>query len=451
MFTNLSQSLGKVFNKLRGRGVLSDEDVAAALREIRIALLEADVSLPVVKDFVNRIKEKAVGANLIRSVTPGQLVVKIVSDELTELLKSEPDVQALNLKAAPPVVILMAGLQGSGKTTTSAKLALKIKNQSKKKVLLASLDTYRPAAQHQLEALGKQIEVPSLEIIDGQKPLEIAKRAMHSAEIGGYDILILDTAGRLHTDSTMMEELKAVKALAKPSEVLLVADSLTGQDAVNIAKEFNDAVGITGIVLTRVDGDARGGAALSMRMVTGQPIKFIGVGEKPSDLEEFYADRIASRILGMGDVVGLVEKAQEVINEEEANKLAIKMQKGVFDLNDLYSQLKNIGRMGGVSKLMGMVPGLGKMQEKLNDNGFGEKKIKQQMAIIESMTKLERKRPMLINASSKKRIANGSGNKVEDVNRLLKQYQTMLKVMKQFGKMSPSDMERMQRMMNVRK
>jgi signal recognition particle subunit SRP54 len=450
MFSNLSQSLGKVFNKLRGRGVLSDEDVAAALREIRIALLEADVSLPVVKEFVNKIKEKAVGANLIKSVTPGQLVVKIVSDELIELLKAEVDEQALNLKATPPVVILMTGLQGSGKTTTSAKLALKIKNQSKKKILLASLDTYRPAAQHQLETLGKQIEVESLEIIDGQKPLEIAKRAMKFAEIGGYDILILDTAGRLHTDTTMMDELKAVKALAKPSEVLLVADSLTGQDAVNIAKEFNEAVGITGIVLTRVDGDARGGAALSMRMVTGQPIKFIGVGEKPSDLEEFYADRIASRILGMGDVVGLVEKAQEVINEEEANKLALKMQKGVFDLNDLYSQLKNIGRMGGVGKLMGMVPGMGKMQDKLNDGGFGEKKIKQQMAIIESMTKIERKRPMLINASSKKRIASGSGNKVEDVNRLLKQYQTMLKVMKQFGKMSPSDMERMQRMMNVR-
>ncbi|MCE2991314.1 MAG: signal recognition particle protein [Candidatus Jidaibacter sp.] len=450
MFSNLSQSLGKVFNKLRGRGVLSDEDVAAALREIRIALLEADVSLPVVKEFVNKIKEKAVGANLIKSVTPGQLVVKIVSDELIELLKAEVDEQALNLKATPPVVILMTGLQGSGKTTTSAKLALKIKNQSKKKILLASLDTYRPAAQHQLETLGKQIEVESLEIIDGQKPLEIAKRAMKFAEIGGYDILILDTAGRLHTDTTMMDELKAVKALAKPLEVLLVADSLTGQDAVNIAKEFNEAIGITGIVLTRVDGDARGGAALSMRMVTGQPIKFIGVGEKPSDLEEFYADRIASRILGMGDVVGLVEKAQEVINEEEANKLALKMQKGVFDLNDLYSQLKNIGRMGGVSKLMGMVPGMGKMKDKLNDGGFGEKKIKQQMAIIESMTKIERKRPMLINASSKKRIASGSGNKVEDVNRLLKQYQTMLKVMKQFGKMSPSDMERMQRMMNVR-
>lgn len=448
MFTNLSQSLGKVFDKLRGRGVLSDDDVALALREIRIALLEADVALPVVKDFVNRINEKAIGADLVKSVTPGQLVVKIVSDELIELLKSEE--QPLNLKANPPVVILMTGLQGSGKTTTSGKLALKLKTQSKKKVLLASLDTYRPAAQHQLETLAKQISIDAVPIIEGQKPLEITKRALNAAKVGAFDVLILDTAGRLHSDSELMEELKSIKALANPTEILLVADSLTGQDAVNIAKEFNEAVGITGIVLTRVDGDARGGAALSMRMITGQPIKFIGVGEKPSDLEEFHADRIASRILGMGDVVGLVERAQEVMNEDEALKLANKMQKGVFDLNDLYSQLKNIGRMGGVGKLVGMIPGIGKMQDKLAEGGFGEKKIKQQMAIIESMTKLERKRPLLINASSKKRIAGGSGNKVEDVNRLLKQYQTMLKVMKQFGKMSPSDMERMQRMMNVK-
>ncbi len=448
MFTNLSQSLGKVFNKLRGRGTLSDDDIALALREIRIALLEADVALPVIKDFVATIKDKATGANLIKSVTPGQLVVKIVSDELIELLKSEE--QLLNLKANIPVVIMMAGLQGSGKTTTAAKLALRLASKSKKKVLLASLDTYRPAAQHQLETLAKQVNVESVEIIEGQKPLEIAKRALHSAKIQGFDVLILDTAGRLHSDSELMEELREIKSLTNPTEILLVADSLTGQDAVNIAKEFNDNVGVTGIVLTRVDGDARGGAALSMRMITGQPIKFLGVGEKPSDLEEFNADRIASRILGMGDVVGLVERAQEVISENEALKLANKMQKGVFDLNDLYSQLKNIGRMGGVGKLMGMIPGLGKMQEKLSDGGFGEKKIKQQLSIIESMTKLERKRPLLINTSSKKRIASGSGNKVEDVNRLLKQYQTMLKVMKQFGKMSPSDMERMQRMMNVK-
>ncbi len=448
MFTNLSQSLGKVFDKLRGRGVLSDDDVALALREIRIALLEADVALPVVKDFVNTIKEKAIGAELIKSITPGQLVIKIVSDELINLLSS--DNKELNLKAQPPVVIMMTGLQGSGKTTTSGKLALKLKTQNKKKVLLASLDTYRPAAQHQLETLAKQIDIDAVEIIEGQKPLEITKRAMRAAQVGGFDVLILDTAGRLHTDSELMEELASIKKLANPTEIMLVADSLTGQDAVNIAKEFNDKIGITGIILTRVDGDARGGAALSMRMTCGQPIKFLGIGEKPSDLEEFHADRIASRILGMGDVVSLVEKAQEVMSEDEAMKLTAKMQKGVFDLNDLYSQLKNIGRMGGVGKLMGMIPGIGKLQNKLADSGFGEKKIKQQMSIIESMTKLERKRPLLINASSKKRIAAGSGNKVEDVNRLLKQYQNMLKMMKQFGKMSPSDMDRMQRMMNVK-
>jgi signal recognition particle subunit SRP54 len=448
MFTNLSQSLSKVFDKLRGRGVLTDNDVSLALREIRIALLEADVALPIVKDFVASIKEKAVGAHLIKSVTPGQLVIKIVSDELTNLLNS--DNKELNLKSQPPVVIMMAGLQGSGKTTTTGKLALKLKTQSKKKVLVASLDTYRPAAQHQLETLAKQIAIDAVEIVEGQKPLDIAKRAIKTAEIGGFDILILDTAGRLHSDSELMDELNAVKKLAKPTEILLVADSLTGQDAVNIAKEFNDRIGVTGIILTRIDGDARGGAALSMRMITGQPIKFLGIGEKPSDLEEFHADRITSRILGMGDVVSLVEKAQDIVSEDEAARLAAKMQKGVFDLNDLYSQLKNIGRMGGVGKLMGMIPGIGKMQNKLADSGFGEKKIKQQMAIIESMTKLERKRPLLINASCKKRIAAGSGNKVEDVNRLLKQYQTMLKMMKQFGKMSPADMDRLQRRMNVK-
>lgn len=447
MFTNLSDKLSKIFDRIKGHGFLNEEDVNGALREIRVALLEADVALPVVKEITERIRTKAIGVVLLKTVSPGQQVVKIVSDEITALLQAEE--QQLNLRSQSPAVIMMVGLQGSGKTTTSAKLALKLKDQLKKKVLLASLDTYRPAAQKQLETVAGQIQVDSVEIIDGQDPIQISKRALKKAQDGLYDVLILDTAGRLHTDEELISELQEVKSITKPVETLLVADSLTGQDAVNIAKEFNEKVGVTGVILTRVDGDGRGGAALSMRMITGCPIKFVGVGEKLTEFEEFHADRIASRILGMGDIVTLVEKAQEVMDEDEAAKVAARMQKGVFTLNDLYSQLKNINKMGGVGKLMGMIPGVAKLKDKIESNGFGEKKIKEQMAIIESMTKAERRNPLIVNPSRKKRIAAGSGTKVEDVNKLLKQHQTMLKMMKSFGNMSSHDMEKMQRRFNV--
>jgi len=446
MFSNLSKNLTRIFDKVRGRGLLTDADVNEALREIRVALLEADVALPVVKEFTERVRGKAIGANLVRSVSPGQVVIKIVSDELIELLKSED--QDLNLKVAPPAVIMMVGLQGSGKTTSSAKLAYNLKKKGKKP-LLASLDIYRPAAQKQLEDVAKKNDLSSLEIIDGQSCEQITKRALNEAQTRGFDVLILDTAGRLHTDDELINELKVIKKLSSPIETLLVADSLSGQDAVNVATHFNNAVDVSGIVLTRCDGDARGGAALSMRHVTQKPIKFIGVGEKIDDFEPFIADRIGSRILGMGDVVSLVEKAQDVMAEEEAERVTKRLQKGLFDLNDLYSQLKNIGKMGGVGKLMGMIPGINKLAGKLAEGNFAEEKIKQQLAIIESMTKKERRNPLLINPSRKRRIADGCGQKIEDVNRLLKQYNNMMKMMKRFGKISPSDLERMQRMMNV--
>ena len=448
MFSNLSDNLSKIFSKLKSRGVLSESDVMESLREIRIALLEADVALPVVKQVLTQIQEKAIGLDLIKSVSPGQLVIKIVNDELIKLLKSEN--QSIDFKSSQPLVIMMAGLQGSGKTTTSAKLALRLSKSHNKKVLIASLDTYRPAAQQQLEVLANKINIASLAIISDQSPLDIAQRALSEVSKKSYDVLILDTAGRLHTDQELMAELSAIKKLTKPVEILLVADSLTGQDAVKIAQEFNERLQITGIVLTRVDGDARGGAALSMRLITDKPIKYIGNGEKLSDFEEFHADRIVSQILGMGDIVSLVERTQDVISENEALKLSEKMQKGAFDLNDLYKQLKNIGKMGGVGKLMGMIPGVNKLQNKLSENGFGEKKIKQQLAIIESMTKRERRIPLIINPMRKKRIALGSGTNIEDVNKLLKQYQAMLKVMKQFGRMSPADINKFKNMANVK-
>lgn len=448
MFSNLSDSLSKVFDKLRGKGSITEDDLNLAAREIRVALLEADVSLTIAKDFINSVKEKALGAEITKSITPSQQIIKIVSDELESVLGSET--QELNLKTTPPAVIMMVGLQGSGKTTSSAKLALRLHSTKKKKVLLCSLDTYRPAAQEQLSALGKELNIEVVPIIKDEKPLQIAKRALSQAEKGSFDVLILDTAGRLHTDDDLIKELQEIKKLSNPVETLLVADSLTGQDAVNIGKEFNEKVGVSGVILTRIDGDARGGAALSMRLTTGCPIKFVGIGEKPKDFEEFHPKRIASRILGMGDVVSLVEKASEVINEKEAEKLAAKLQKGTFDLSDLRSQLKNIGKMGGIGKLMGFIPGLGKIKDQINNSGFGEKKIVQQIAIIDSMTAKERRNPAIINANRKKRIALGSGTKVEDINRLLKQFLEMSKMMKRFGKMSPQEMERMQRMLNVR-
>lgn len=448
MFSNLGSNLTKIFDKLRGKGVLTEDDINSAMREIRISLLEADVSLEVIKDFINIIKEKALGAEVIKSISPGQLVVKIVHDELVALLSSES--QEVNLSTQPPAVIMMVGLQGSGKTTSTAKLALHLKNKLKKKVLMASLDTYRPAAQHQLEVLGKQVECDTTPIVDKELPLQIAKRALADAKLGQYDVLLLDTAGRLHTDEDLITELQEVKKLTSPIETILVGDSLTGQDAVNIAREFNEKVGLTGIILTRVDGDARGGAALSMRRATNCPIKFLGVGEKPTDFEQFHAERVASRILDMGDVVSLVEKAQEAIDEKEAAKMATRLKHGVFDMNDMLSQFRNLKKMGGMGKLVNLIPGISKMKDQLEGAGFNENIISKQEAIILSMTKNERKNPLLINASRKKRIALGSGTKVEEVNKLLKQHLTMTKMLKKFGGMSPADLKKMERMIGAK-
>jgi signal recognition particle subunit SRP54 len=440
MFESLSDNLNKVFSKLRGKGVLSEDDVNSAMREVRVALLEADVSLSVAKDFIAKVKERAVGADVVKSVSPGQMVVKIVQDNLEAMLGS--DESELNLKATPPVVIMMVGLQGSGKTTSSGKLANFLKMKRSKKILLASLDIYRPAAQEQLEILGKQISVDSLPIIKGEKPFEITKRAMQEGKLGSYDIIILDTAGRLHIDEELMQELQQVKKIANPTETLLVADSLTGQDAVNIASQFNEKVGITGIILTRIDGDGRGGAALSMRAVTGCPIKFMGVGEKISEFEPFHPNRIASRILGMGDVVSLVERAVENVDSEDAKKMEAKMRKGQFDLNDLAKQFKMMRKMGGVGGLMGMIPGLGKMKKEIDESGVDDRMIIRQESMIYSMTKQERRNPKLINASRKRRIAAGAGVSVQDLNRLLKQYLQMAGMMKKLGRMDKKSMMR---------
>jgi len=433
MFESLSDNLSKVFSKLKSKGVLSDADVSAAMREVRIALLEADVSLPVAKEFIGKVKEKAIGQEVVKSVSPGQMVVKIVQDELEAMLGS--DESELNLNATPPVVIMMAGLQGSGKTTSSGKLANVLNKKRNKKVLMASLDVYRPAAQDQLEVLGRQISVDTVEIVQGQKPVEITKRTLEKAKTEGYDVVILDTAGRLHIDNELMDELVDVKKIANPVETLLVADSLTGQDAVNIAGQFNEKIGLTGIILTRIDGDGRGGAALSMRSVTGCPIKFMGVGEKISEFEAFHPNRIASLILGMGDVVSLVEKAAEHVETEDAKKLEKKLKKGQFDLNDMAKQFKMMRKMGGVGGLMGMIPGLGKMKKEIDESGVDDKMIIHQEAIISSMTKQERRYPKVINASRKKRIAAGCGLTVQEVNRLLKQHKQMSVMMKKVSKM----------------
>lgn len=433
VFSGFSQRINGILGNLRRRGTLSEADVDAVLRDIRVALLEADVALPVVKDFIASLKEKAVGAEIIRSINPAQMVVKLVHDHLVDLLGSER--VELNLAASPPVVILMAGLQGSGKTTTSGKLALRLKNTQYKKILLASLDVYRPAAQEQLATVAVQAGVASLPIIPGQKPLDITKRALESARLEGYDALILDTAGRLHIDDELMEELRQVKALANPLETLLVVDSLTGQDAVNIGKTFQEKIGITGIILTRVDGDARGGAALSMRAVTGQPIKFIGMGEKLDALEPFDPARIASRILDMGDVVSLVEKASAAISEEDNKRMTERFQKGQFDLEDYAAQLKQMKKMGGLGSLMSMLPGIGVLKDKLENANIDEKILSRQEAIISSMTPQERRFPKLLNASRKIRVANGAGVQVQDINRLLKQFQQMEALMKKVKKL----------------
>lgn len=431
MFDTLAEKLSGVFDRLARRGALTESDVDTAMREIRIALLEADVALPVVKDFVAKVREQAVGQAVVKSVTPSQMVVKIVNDALVETLGGEN--AALDLNAPAPVPVLMVGLQGSGKTTTSAKLALRLK-KDKKRVLLVSLDVYRPAAQEQLAQLGKQIDVAVLPVIVGEKPKVIAARAMAEAK-KGYDVVILDTAGRLHIDLDMMAEVAEVRALVNPHETLLVVDALAGQDAANIAREFNEKIGITGIVLTRIDGDSRGGAALSMRAVTGRPIKFLGAGEKVEALEPFHPDRLAGRILGMGDVVSLVETAAEKMDKDEAERVAKRMMDGRFDLNDLLSQLRQMQKMGDLKGLLGLIPGMGKFKAQIDAAKIDDKVFKRQEAIILSMTPRERRNPDIIKASRKKRIADGCGLTVQEVNKLLKQYDQMADMMKKVKKM----------------
>ena len=439
MFDTLSDRLGSVFDRLKGRGALSEQDVRDAMREVRIALLEADVALPVVRRFIDAVTERAIGQDVLRSVTPGQQVIKIVDDELTAMLGGGEDADAdagkLKLEAKPPVVIMMVGLQGSGKTTTTAKLGRLIREKHGKKALMASLDVNRPAAQEQLQVLGTQVDVATLPIIQGQQPVDIARRALESAKLQNADVLLLDTAGRLHVDEALMAEMKAVASVSTPTEVLLVVDSLTGQDAVNVAKSFTDEVPLTGVVLTRMDGDARGGAALSMRFVTGKPIKFAGTGEKLDAIEAFDPKRVAGRILGMGDVVSLVEKAAASVKQEDAEALAKKMAKGQFDLDDLRMQLKQMQNMGGLGMLAGMMPGMKKAKAAMAQSGMDDKVLVHMDAIIGSMTAKERKRPELMNAKRKKRVAAGSGTQVQDVNKVLKMHQEMGRAMKQIKKM----------------
>ena len=446
MFESLSDRLTEVFDRLRGRGALSEDDVGAAMREIRVALLEADVALPVVRDLIAAVREKAVGQDVVRSVTPGQMVVKIVHDHLVEVLGGADTDRGradwLDLNAPSPVAVMLVGLQGSGKTTTAAKIALRLKTRERKKVLLASLDVQRPAAQEQLAQLGRQVGVATLPIVAGQRPVEITRRALQVGRSEGYDVVLLDTAGRLHVNEELMLEVAAVREAANPHQTLLVADAMTGQDAVNVAKSFGERTGLTGIVLTRVDGDARGGAALSMRAITGKPIVLIGTGEKVEALEPFHPERIAGRILGMGDVVSLVEKAAETADQDEAEKLARKMQKGEFDLDDLAGQLRQIRRMGGMSGMIGMLPGIGKVKKQLDAVNIDETLIKRQEAIIGSMTRSERKNPKLLNGSRRRRIAVGSGTSVPDVNRLLKQYQDMAGMMKRVKKLGQKGLMR---------
>ena len=431
MFDNLSEKLGGILDRLTRRGSLTEADVDAAMREVRRALLEADVSLDVVRSFTEKVREQAIGATVVKSVTPGQMVVKIVHDELIATLGS--DGQTIDLNAVPPVAIMMVGLQGSGKTTTTAKLARRLTQRDKRKVLMASLDIYRPAAMEQLAVLGRDLDIQTLPIVAGQKPAQIAKRALEAAKLGGYDVVLLDTAGRTTLDEEMMTEAAEIKTAANPHEVLLVADSLTGQDAVNLARSFDERVGLTGIVLTRVDGDGRGGAALSMRAVTGKPIKLIGTGEKTDALEDFHPSRIAGRILGMGDVVSLVEKAAANIDAEKAARTAERMRKGQFDLTDMREQLLQMANMGGISGLMGMMPGIAKMKNQIANAGIDDKIIKRQVAVIDSMTRQERKNPDILKASRKKRIAAGAGLKVEEVNKLLKMHRNMADMMKAMG------------------
>ena len=432
MFESLSDRLSSVFDTLTKRGALSEKDVNEALREVRRALLEADVALDVVRSFTDKVRNKAIGQDVLKSVTPGQMVIKVVHDQLVEMLGSEAE--PIDLNAPAPVAIMMVGLQGSGKTTTSAKIARRLSRRDRLKVLMASLDTRRPAAQEQLRVLGEENDIDTLPVIEGQVPVQIAERTMTAAKLGGYDAVILDTAGRTHIDEALMQEMADIRRVANPHEILLVADALTGQDAVNLAKSFDERVGISGIVLTRVDGDGRGGAALSMRAVTGKPIKLIGVGEKSDALEDFHPARIADRILGMGDILSLVEKAAETIDQEKAAKLAKRMQKGAFDLEDFSEQLKQMAKLGGMSGIMGMMPGIGKMKKQMSAANIDDGMINRQIAIISSMTRKERQQPKILNASRKKRIAAGSGTQVQEINRLIKTHRQMADMMKMMGK-----------------
>ena len=433
MFENLSERLSGVFGRLTKQGALSNDDVVTALREVRIALLEADVSLPVARDFIKSVESKATGQNVTKSVTPGQQVVKIVHDELVAMLRGTGTDENLKIDH-PPSPILMVGLQGSGKTTTSAKLAKRLRDKDNKRVLMASLDVNRPAAMEQLQILGSQIGIDTLPIVKGEDPLTIAKRAKTQAALGGYDVYLLDTAGRLHIDHELINQAAAIRDIVKPRETLLVVDGLTGQDAVNVATEFNDKIGVSGVILTRMDGDGRGGAALSMRAVTGQPIRFVGVGEKVDALETFEPERIAGRILGMGDIVALVEKAQETIEAQQAEKMMKRFQKGQFNMNDLKLQLEQMMKMGGMESIMGMMPGAAKMAKQASEAGMDDKVFKRQIALINSMTKKERANPQILQASRKKRVAIGSGMEVSELNKLLKMHRQMSDVMKKMGR-----------------
>ena len=441
MFQTLTQNLTKIFDKIKGAGALTEAHIDSAMRDIRIALLEADVALPVVRAFISEVSEKAKGVEVVKSVSPAQMVIKIINDEMIRLLQPDENESKINLQSVPPVNLLIVGLQGSGKTTASAKLALKLKSTGKK-VLLVSLDTYRPAAQNQLEILAKSIEVDSLPIIKEQLPIAITERAITAAKLSGYDVVIYDTAGRLHIDDDMINEAIKVKSLVKPTETFLVMDAMIGQDAVNVASNFNHKLDITGVILSRIDGDSKGGAALSVRYITGKPIKFLSTGEKPDEFEEFDAKRIASRILDMGDVVSFVERAASVIDRSEAEKTAAKLKKGQFDLDDYISQIKMIKKMGGLGSMMNFLPGISKLSDKIGDLSSGEKALVSQMAIVNSMTKKERKNPDILNASRKKRVATGSGTTVQQVNILLKQFKQISTTMKKVSRMNPKTLLR---------
>ena len=444
MFENLSKGLNKIFGKLKSRGVISESDLNDAMREIRIALLEADVALPVIKHLINTVKEKALGSEVIKSIKPGQMIVKIIHDEIVNILGGVDDKPKLNLKSDLSV-IMFVGLQGSGKTTSAGKLALFLRKRHGKKPFLISTDVYRPAAQLQLESLAKQVDIPSLDIIPGEMPIDITRRGLKVAKDSVCDLVIIDTAGRLQTDDVMMIELEKIAQICEPNEIIFVADSMLGQEAANIAKTFTERLDITGMILTRVDGDSRGGAALSMKQVTDKPIKFIGVGEKLNDFEEFHPERSASRILGMGDIVSLVERASDVIEMEEVESIKKKLETGKLDMNDILKQLQNVKKIGSISSIIGMIPGLGKLKDKLGDMA-SEEGLKRQEAIIQSMTYKERSNPIIINASRKKRIASGSGTNVSDVNNLLKKFFDMQKMFKQMGKL---DMSKMQKMLGM--